>query len=34
MLADPHDPGCAGRVVTTDFGRIALTLDAGSEALG
>ena len=34
LLADPHDPGCGGRAVTTDFGRIALTLDAGGEALG
>jgi hypothetical protein len=34
MLADPHDPGGVGRVATTDFGRIALLLDAGSEAFG
>ena len=34
LLADPHHPGCGGGVVTADFGRIALTLDAGREALG
>ncbi len=34
LLADPHDPGCAGRSLSTDSGRIALTLDAGGELLG